>query len=860
MQVTTKITVDLTRPNMGQRVNAVQGDGNTRSVEITLLSGGVAWTPPDGVEAAVAYYQISGMKGLYNKLADGTAAISIIGNVATVILAPQMLTASGTVRASLVFNDAQLNQLTTFPFTVSVASSPAAGAQKTEDYIRLQWLEDKLDEYLRKVADSGAFDGAPGPQGETGPQGPRGLQGPKGDQGDAGPSGPKGDKGDKGDTGDTGPQGIPGPAGEPGRDGADGKDGAPGVDGQTPVYGVDYGTPEEIAEIAQSAAEILQPEVNQLREDLDEQKALTIEETNNLWDSSAIVKNAEINSSGKCISIANTWSVLDKFIPVTQDATSIAYLVKGFTNYDESTIGTVDNEILGTVMDVMFAFYDSNYTFIKKTRRTPTNRLDKWTIEGSKQWYYTKLSSLIPSDASYFKVQFKTIALDYGKIDMRYRTLWDYDYIPHLINNAKKYADDLNREVKTLIDEVINTVDEGENLSPMKYSNGVTTLLDDLTVLANGMYFDHFVLKYRCKLVNHFSHDATLVTAGGKLYCAYVGNKTSTGDSPSYTDAYTALAIVDTNGFGVTSIIENIDVAKNGDVIDGKTIISGVGVPNCVVLNDDTIRIFFSAKLSDGIYYLFYRDFTISTKTFAEVHYCHFTTNGNDYVFNTPNVNAHLKALGNTDYFISMNAQISKNNDGDYFCGVCIGNQIKNSLIFKSSDLITFDFWLEPPFEDSKADFEGACLCSGNYLYYALRQKSTGFDSSNDTLLVSKIDISTKEIIDVYHFHDSVARPCWYTDGNNIYLIHQIDGRKRLEIVKIDKEHLCLSKVVSVSAINMVYPSCVEYNGNLYFCATGASNTSVYLRKAHKFEKYDCKTIQSRIISALYLNKDWVDD
>lgn len=50
--------------------------------------------------------------------------------------------------------------------------------------------------------------------------------------------------------------------------GQDGQDGAPGKDGYTPVYGVDYGTPEQISGIAQSAAEILQPEFNQLKNDL----------------------------------------------------------------------------------------------------------------------------------------------------------------------------------------------------------------------------------------------------------------------------------------------------------------------------------------------------------------------------------------------------------------------------------------------------------------------------------------------------------------------------------------------------------------------------------------------------------------
>lgn len=150
MNVTSKIAVDLTRANIGARVNAVQGDGSTRSVDITLLADGNPWTPPGGVEAAIAYKHPGGTKGLYNLLADGTPAISISGNVATVILATQMLAVPGTVYASIVFNNAQLDQLTTFPFTVSVAQNQYAGAQKTEDYIRLQWLEAKLDEYLKK--------------------------------------------------------------------------------------------------------------------------------------------------------------------------------------------------------------------------------------------------------------------------------------------------------------------------------------------------------------------------------------------------------------------------------------------------------------------------------------------------------------------------------------------------------------------------------------------------------------------------------------------------------------------------------------------------------------------------------------
>lgn len=87
----------------------------------------------------------------------------------------------------------------------------------------------------------------------------------KGEKGDPGPTGPAGPQGEPGTTGPQGPQGMQGPVGPAG---ADGKDGAPGADGHTPEYGVDYGTPEQISGIAQQAAEILQPEVDQIMDDL----------------------------------------------------------------------------------------------------------------------------------------------------------------------------------------------------------------------------------------------------------------------------------------------------------------------------------------------------------------------------------------------------------------------------------------------------------------------------------------------------------------------------------------------------------------------------------------------------------------
>ena len=162
MQTQSQISVDLNRPYI-QTVQAMQHDGGTRVVDISLLQDGAPWQPPAGVSVAIGYEKPDHTRGLYDKLPDGTAAIGLSGNVVTVILAQQMLSVPGTVRACVVFNDAQLNQLSTFPFQIQVQVNPAVDAPQSENYCRLQWLEDKLDEYLMLAKQSGEFTGPTGP-------------------------------------------------------------------------------------------------------------------------------------------------------------------------------------------------------------------------------------------------------------------------------------------------------------------------------------------------------------------------------------------------------------------------------------------------------------------------------------------------------------------------------------------------------------------------------------------------------------------------------------------------------------------------------------------------------------------------
>ncbi len=136
MRILQNLRMDLARCGCKPIVGAVQGEANTRVLVISLFDNGVAWEAPAGATAAVAFSKPDGHKGLYDTLPDGTPATSINGSVVTITLAPQVLTTAGEVLTSVVFNDAELDQLATFPFRIRVEPNPAAGEQISNGYYK----------------------------------------------------------------------------------------------------------------------------------------------------------------------------------------------------------------------------------------------------------------------------------------------------------------------------------------------------------------------------------------------------------------------------------------------------------------------------------------------------------------------------------------------------------------------------------------------------------------------------------------------------------------------------------------------------------------------------------------------------
>ena len=172
MLITTKVDIDLQEPNYATRINVVQGDTNTRCVEVALKAGGNAWQIPADIAVAMRYRKPDMTGGYYDTMPDGTVAWNIHQqNVISILLAPQMLTVAGTVFAQLELMHGN-NVLRTFTMYINVEADPAANVIKSEDYVNwVQWMEEEVTNWVNAALASGnefvGPAGAPGKDGYT---------------------------------------------------------------------------------------------------------------------------------------------------------------------------------------------------------------------------------------------------------------------------------------------------------------------------------------------------------------------------------------------------------------------------------------------------------------------------------------------------------------------------------------------------------------------------------------------------------------------------------------------------------------------------------------------------------------------
>lgn len=529
--------------------------------------------------------------------------------------------------------------------------------------------------------------------------------------------------------------------------------------------------------------------------------------SNNLFDIKETIENKSYNPSNNKFTSDASWAVTN-LIDVSDWDGSSELWAKAYNFSDYST----------GYRAIVYC-YDSSKTYVGDAD-TDTSAATSFSAEP----YRCKVFRLL-SGTKYIRFQIYTSVLN-ENLSLMYSNKWSDEYHPYYVVDNDLHITDyafLNKQQGIDVHHSVNA-------------------LNLLTCAFNSAELNKAAYINRAKLYpTRFSHDGTLAIANdGTGYIAYVTNANGTGDSPTYDDAEVTLSSVDLATLNTASVFTDYDVAKKGDSVGSKTIISGAGVPNCVLDGNDLI-ILFSAKLSDGKWYLLRRVFDIDSKTFGSTSICKLTANGTTSDFTTEKINADIISLSSTDYFISMNAQIAKS--GSVYCsGVCVGNYIPCGFIVSSSDLLNFELFNVPSVDGCYANFECACYIKDGYIYYAIRQNS-GFK-----MYVCKINISSKQIVDTVVIDDAMSRPCWFEYDNKLYLVHSINGRESTEFIVVDTNSLGRSYAVMQSTIELIYPSIALYGSDVFAIATGNSSVAIYARKL-QMPKYTSDKISSYLIA-----------
>lgn len=123
MQVTKSIKIDLVEKGVQPIIYAKQNDSQTRFIAASLFANGQPFSVPDGVVAMFRAGKPDGTACFYDSNETGTPAITIEGNLVTVELAEQVLTAPGNVQAEINFYTAGGEKLTSFSFAIQVEKS-----------------------------------------------------------------------------------------------------------------------------------------------------------------------------------------------------------------------------------------------------------------------------------------------------------------------------------------------------------------------------------------------------------------------------------------------------------------------------------------------------------------------------------------------------------------------------------------------------------------------------------------------------------------------------------------------------------------------------------------------------------------
>lgn len=142
MEIVNHIKYDIAKREVAQVIYAVQGEENSRVIELSLFANGSAFDVSGSV-CSLAFKKPDGTSGWYDTMPDGGSAYSVTENVVSIKIAPQVLTVEGEVNSVIRIESADnAERATTFPIIIDVSADPAIDAPESENYYKVQnWDE-----------------------------------------------------------------------------------------------------------------------------------------------------------------------------------------------------------------------------------------------------------------------------------------------------------------------------------------------------------------------------------------------------------------------------------------------------------------------------------------------------------------------------------------------------------------------------------------------------------------------------------------------------------------------------------------------------------------------------------------------